>query len=58
MNFYVQGQYVKWVSPNGPAELSGMLTGDHVLEVDGVNVTEESHQKVLTMQCPLSHCLL
>ena len=42
----MQGQYVKWVSPNGPADLGGMLPGDHVIEVDGFNVTEESHQKV------------
>ncbi len=37
---------MKWVSPNGPADLGGMLPGDHVLAVDGHNVTEETHQKV------------
>lgn len=41
-----QGQYVKWVSPNGPADLAGLLPGDHVLHVDGCVVTEETHQKV------------
>ena len=42
----LQGQYVKWVSPNGPADLAGLLPGDHVLHVDGENVEEETHQKV------------
>ena len=38
---------MKWVLPNGPADLAGMLCGDHLLEVDGVNVTNEPHQKVI-----------
>ncbi len=42
----IQGQYIKWVSPNGPADLAGMLPGDHVLEVDGTHVETESHQTV------------
>lgn len=42
----LQGQYVKWVSPNGPADLAGLLPGDHVLQVDGFDVVEETHQKV------------
>ena len=46
-----QGQYVKWVSPNGPADLAGLLPGDHVLHVDGYNVTEETHQKVYLLFC-------
>ena len=43
---HMQGQYVKWVSPGGPADLNGMLTGDHIIEVDGVNVLEMSHHDV------------
>ena len=41
-----QGQYIKSVAPNGPADLAGMLPGDHVLAVDGVNVLSENHHKV------------
>ena len=37
---------MKWVSPGGPADLNGMLTGDHIIEVDGVNVLEMSHHEV------------
>ena len=37
---------MKWVSPGGPADLNGMLTGDHIIEVDGVNVVEMSHHEV------------
>ena len=42
----MQGQYIKSVFEAGPAELAGMLPGDHVLEVDGIDVTEMSHIKV------------
>lgn len=31
---------------DGPAELAGMLAGDHVLEVEGVDVTAMTHMKV------------
>jgi C-terminal processing protease CtpA/Prc len=37
---------VKWVSPNGPADLAGLLPGDHVLQVDGESVVDETHMKV------------
>ena len=47
---FVQGQYIKSVFEGGPAELAGMLSGDHVLEVDGTDVTTMSHMKV----CPHS----
>ena len=47
LNYVVmQGQYVKWVSPGGPADLNGMLTGDHIIEVDDVNILEMSHHEV------------
>ena len=41
---------MKWVSPNGPADLAGLLPGDHVLEVDGDIVTEQTHQKESNLQ--------
>ena len=44
----LQGQYVKWVAPGGPADLNGMLTGDHIIEVDEVNVLELTHHEVIT----------
>ena len=40
-----QGQFIKWVSPYGPADLAGMLPGDHVLYVDSENVMECSHHQ-------------
>ncbi|XP_064384511.1 Na(+)/H(+) exchange regulatory cofactor NHE-RF1-like [Halichondria panicea] len=48
-NKTLKGQYIKWVSPNGPADLAGMLPGDHVLEVDGTHVETESHQTVVEL---------
>ena len=45
----LQGQYIKSVFEDGPAELAGMLSGDHVLEVDGTDVTEMSHMKVCSL---------
>ena len=43
----VQGQYVKWVAPGGSADLNGMLEGDHLIEVDGINVLEQTHHEVI-----------
>ena len=40
------GQYIKNVAENSPADLAGMLTGDHVLAVDGKSVQGESHHQV------------
>ena len=37
---------MKWVSPGGPADLNGMLPGDHIIEVDDVNILELSHHVV------------
>lgn len=31
---------------DGPAELAGMLAGDRVLEVEGIDIAEMSHMKV------------
>ena len=40
------GQYIKSVTLNSPADLAGMLTGDHVLEVDSCSVLGETHHQV------------
>lgn len=37
---------MKWVSPNGPADLAGLIPGDHVLQVDEADVRDETHIKV------------
>ena len=46
-NKVLHGQYVKTVNPKTPAYHAGMLTGDHVIEVDGVNVERMTHQEVV-----------
>ena len=40
------GQFIKSLSQNSPADLAGMLTGDHILAVDGHSVLKESHHQV------------
>ena len=45
------GQYIKSVSLNSPADLAGMLSGDHILQVDGHNVSKESHHQVINQYC-------
>ena len=46
-NKQLNGQYVKSVNANSPAYQAGMLTGDHIVEVDGVNVEKQTHQEVV-----------
>ena len=46
-NKQLKGQYVKSVNPNSPAYQAGMLAGDHVVEVDGVNIEKLTHQEVV-----------
>lgn len=48
------GQYVKSVAPNSPADLAGMLPGDHVLSVDGHSVIGKTHDQVSQ---PVSHSI-
>lgn len=40
------GQYVKSVAQNSPADLAGMLPGDHLLSVDNHSVVGETHHQV------------
>lgn len=40
------GQYIKSVAENSSADLAGILAGDHILAVDGSDVTKESHHQV------------
>ena len=42
-----QGQYIKSVTKGTPADLCGMTPGDHVLAVDGVDCSTESHHQVV-----------
>ena len=46
-NKQLNGQYIKSVNPSSPAYQAGMLAGDHVIEVDGVNVEKLTHQEVV-----------
>ena len=46
-NKQLNGQYIKSLNANGPAIQAGMLAGDHVIEVDGVNVEKLTHQEVV-----------
>lgn len=41
------GQYIKSVAPNGPADLAGMLPADHVVGVDDAIVIGETHYQVI-----------
>ena len=44
------------VFAGGPADLAGMLAGDHVLAVDGDDVRDLSHMKVSLSPNPV-YCL-
>ena len=46
-NKQLSGQYVKSISDTGAAKRAGLLIGDHVIEVDGINVEKESHAQVV-----------
>jgi len=41
------GQFISSVEQNSPAEYAGLLVGDRVVEVNGVNVGLENHKQVV-----------
>src|SRR6218665_164162 len=42
------GQYIGKVDPGSPAEAAGLRDGDRLVEVNGVNVENSSHEEVVT----------
>jgi len=41
------GQFIGTVDENSPAEKAGLLEGDRILEVNGVNIANENHKQVV-----------
>ncbi|CAN8004609.1 unnamed protein product [Ixodes hexagonus] len=41
------GQFIGKIDPHSPAELAGMLEGDRIVEVNGVNIASENHKQVV-----------
>lgn len=41
------GQFIGKVDNDSPASTAGLREGDRIIEVNGVNVTEDSHQEVV-----------
>uniref|UniRef100_H2M864 PDZ domain-containing protein n=1 Tax=Oryzias latipes TaxID=8090 RepID=H2M864_ORYLA len=49
------GQFIRNVEPGSSADLAGVRVGDRLVEVNGVNVENESHQQVVTRICEVAH---
>lgn len=41
------GQHIGKVDADSPAESAGLLEGDRIIEVNGVNISNENHQQVV-----------
>ena len=41
------GQVIRWVDCGGPADRSGLRIGDRIIEVNGINVEYETHQRLV-----------
>lgn len=41
------GQYIGKVDDNSPAEVAGLKQGDRIIEVNGVNIGNETHKQVV-----------
>lgn len=40
------GQFIGKVDANSPAEAAGLLPGDRIVEVNGINIANENHKQV------------
>ena len=41
------GQFIGKVDPESPAEVAGLFEGDRIIEVNGVNISQENHKQVV-----------
>lgn len=41
------GQVIRWVDCGGPADRAGLRIGDRIIEVNGINVEYETHQRLV-----------
>lgn len=41
------GQFIGKIDPGSPAELAGLKEGDRIIEVNGINIANESHRQVV-----------